>query len=586
MSLLRYAVAVLVVVTLSLAGCGGPPPINSTTKSTSDIIVAHGNGDFALKIGHLFDRLMMTTLVPQGGEVPAADARGYLDTLLLDTLTGMAADDVDLADNYLDRWTYRLRYHDFLLKTFFDEQARYRVNPDSADILEFYNQNLELFSYPAQVQLSHILITQAGLLASDDSSFFKSLTPEALEDTVRNLAHALYDSVQTGTDFGDLAMRFSHDEISNRKYGYIGWTPKGQYIDPFDSMAFNLDPLEAAEPYRDKDGWHLLYIEDKLPEGPVSLERDGVWEGVKTTLANVRIDSISTRLVDSLHQAMTIVYNEPLLDTNVYLVADSVWAGIANGRDTIDFRFLKNSEQTYRGRFKIPSTTPEVRRLMIQEVGVRFTIVKAAEDLGLDTLGYVRKERETLAHNTKKAILEKNRFDPSWKPQDSAVEAFYAANIKRYKFDQPYHVDRIVVNDSVLAVYLRDLAESGYEFTDLVKEYIPEEQGLRGRYETLGWLGKDEIDSTLYAAIQRTPFGGVSHPVSLRGEWHLLRVREVRQEQSRIQAWGAIVSELVRDYRWNALRTSLDSLKATYGVTVTGKLPPIFLPPVKDRMSR
>ena len=477
---LRYVVAVLLLAILTLSSCGGPPPINRTNKSTSAVNVARGDQDFALTVEPLFDRLMGTTLVPQGGQVPPVDARNFLDSLLLDTLTGLAAKDVDLDDHYLDRWTFRLRYHDFLLKAFFDQQVRYTLDADSAEILAFYDEHRDLFSYPEQVQLSHILLTKDGLLASHDSSHFKALTPAAFEDTLRNLAYALYDSVQAGADFGELAMSYSHDEISNKKYGYIGWTPKGQYIDPFDSVAFSLEPLETAEPYSDRDGWHLLYIEDKLPEGPVSLEREGVWEGVKTTLVNIRADSLSSILLDSLSRVMTVEFNEAILDTNVYLVEDSQWAGIANGRDTIDFRFLKNAEPTYRGRYKVASTTPEMKKLMIREVGLRFTIVKACEDLALDTLAYVRQERATLTHNTKKAILERGRFDPAWKPADTTVDSFYASHIDRYQFDRPYRVEQIVVNDSVLAVYLRDLAQSGYDFNGLAKEYIPQGEGLAG----------------------------------------------------------------------------------------------------------
>lgn len=584
MNQLRYAVAVLLLVVVTLASCGGPPAINAGNKEATDFLVAKGADGFQLPISVLFDRLYLTRLVPQGGQVPPEDVRGFLDTLLLDTLTGRAAEEVNLDNYYFDRWTYRLRYHDFLLKAFFDEQVRYKLDADSAEILDFYNQHLDLFSYPAQVQLSHILLTSAGLLVSDDSSYFKSLTPEALEDTVRNLAYGLYDSVQAGADFGDLAMRYSHDEVSNKKYGYIGWTTRGQYIDPFDSVAFNLEPLQAAEPYRDRDGWHLLYIQDKMAEGPVSLERDGVWDGVKTTLINVRADSISNILLDSLHREMTIEYNEPLLDTNVFLVEDSQWAGIANGRDTVDFRFLKNAEQNYRSRYRVANTTPDMKKLMIQEVGMRFTIVKAAEDLGIDTLGYVRRERATLAHNTRKAILERQRFDPAWKPTDSVADAFYVTHIDRYQFDQPYRVDRIVVNDSVPAVYLRDLAESGYDFAELVNDYIPEGEGLVGRYEPLGWVGAAELDSALYAAVQRTAVGQTSRPVPFHGEWHLYKLREARQEQSPLQARGAIVSELVRDYRLAALKASLAALMTKFGVTAATKLPAVFLPPVGDRL--
>ena len=95
-----------------------------------------------------------------------------------------------------------------------------------------------------------------------------------------------------------------------------------------------------------------------------------------------------------------------------------------------------------------------------------------------------------------------------------------------------------------------------------------------------------DVDSALYAASQRTPAGGVSRPVAINGEWHLVKVLELRQQQSLVQARGAIVSELVRAYRHAAIQAALDSLKTRMGVTVATKLPPFFLPPVGDRVLR
>ena len=161
--------------------------------------------------------------------------------------------------------------------------------------------------------------------------------------------------------------------------------------------------------------------------------------------------------------------------------------------------------------------------------------------------------------------------------------AFYASHIDRYQFDQPFDIAQIVVNDSVLAIYLKDLAESGYDFTTLVDEYIPEGEGLRGRYEVLGWIGPNEVDSGLYSAAKRTAVGQVSRPTLINGEWHLVKVREARQQQSLLQAKGNIVSELVRNYREAALARSLNELMARYHVTTAKKLPTFFLPPVPDR---
>lgn len=583
MPVYRYSCALFVCLVFLLTGCGGPPSINQENKATAEVVVASGDDGFSLAIEPLYDRLVKTTLVPQGGKVDSAAVREHVDSLLLDTLTGLAAQDVNIRDYYLDYWSYRLRYNDFLVSAFFDNLIRYKIETDSAEIRQFYEDNKEAFSYPEQVELYHILVTESGLLQSDDSSYYKSLDEATLDSAVEAYARSLYDSIQAGTDFGEIAFRYSHDEISNKKFGYIGWTRRGQYIDPFDSIAFSMDVPSVSEPYQDRDGWHILMIEDYLPEGPVALEREGVWDGVKETLVRSRVDSLSRILLDSLLQDVTYEYNEALLDTITFDVHDSLWAAVVNDLDTIDFRYLKQAEQNFTRRFRVPSATPDQKKLLLQEVAVRFVIARAANTLGVDTIAYVREERDRLRFLTAKSILEADRFDPAWRPDDSTLEAYYRDNPQLFHVEQPFRIAQIVVNDSVLAVYLRDLAASGYDFPSLVDEYIPDGEGFTGRYEEIGWVGPNDVDSAIYSAALATASGNVSRPAKTAEGWHLVKVLDHRRSQTYVEAKGAISVGMVRRYRREAIQAALNELIARYGIVVNEDLPDIYLLPVKDR---
>jgi parvulin-like peptidyl-prolyl isomerase len=77
-------------------------------------------------------------------------------------------------------------------------------------------------------------------------------------EVTHDRAMQLYDSIQTGADFAELAKDFSEDPGSAAQGGDLGWFPKGQMVKEFDRWVFAAEEGDLSEPIRTQYGWHII----------------------------------------------------------------------------------------------------------------------------------------------------------------------------------------------------------------------------------------------------------------------------------------------------------------------------------------
>lgn len=100
---------------------------------------------------------------------------------------------------------------------------------------------------PAQgeVNASHILLLTRGL--SDE---------DAAKQKVR--IDSIYNAIEAGADFADLATRLSQDPGSARQGGSLGWFGRGAMVAEFDSVSFALADGEISKPFTTSFGYHIV----------------------------------------------------------------------------------------------------------------------------------------------------------------------------------------------------------------------------------------------------------------------------------------------------------------------------------------
>ncbi len=91
------------------------------------------------------------------------------------------------------------------------------------------------------------------LQPTDEQVWARHILVETEED-----ANAIYERLQAGEDFAELAGELSQDTGSGAVGGDLGWFGRGAMVAPFEEAAFSLEVGEISEPVKSDFGYHII----------------------------------------------------------------------------------------------------------------------------------------------------------------------------------------------------------------------------------------------------------------------------------------------------------------------------------------
>jgi parvulin-like peptidyl-prolyl isomerase len=148
------------------------------------------------------------------------------------------------------------------------DQVTADVTVTDDEVQQYYDDNEEQFTTPESREVAHILV--------DD----------------KKLADDLYQQLQDGADFAELAKEHSTDTASAEQGGKLT-DVRGSFVPEFEDVAFALETGEIGEPVKSQFGWHIITaLEDTKPEAT-------------TPFAEVS-DTISEQLLDERKDALML----------------------------------------------------------------------------------------------------------------------------------------------------------------------------------------------------------------------------------------------------------------------------------------
>ena len=130
------------------------------------------------------------------------------------------------------------------------------VTVSDEDLRKYYDENIDAFITRGEREVAHILISPEKV--DDDASL----------EQARAKAQDLYDRIQKGESFSELAKTNSMDISSSKQGGDLGRFEKGLMGEVFEKTALSLKQGEVSQPVRTEFGFHLIkvtkLIEDKI----------------------------------------------------------------------------------------------------------------------------------------------------------------------------------------------------------------------------------------------------------------------------------------------------------------------------------
>lgn len=136
--------------------------------------------------------------------------------------------------------------------------------------------------------------------------------PAEQADSVEQLAEALIDSAQAGTDFAELARRHS-DGPSAERGGDLRWFSKGDMVPAFEEAVFALQDSGdvAEEPVRTRFGYHVIRLTGQREAEPMERAK------ARQQMMQQREQEAIQQEMDRLRGTATVRLNRDVVDVEL-----------------------------------------------------------------------------------------------------------------------------------------------------------------------------------------------------------------------------------------------------------------------------
>ncbi|MEN1728771.1 MAG: peptidyl-prolyl cis-trans isomerase [Pseudomonadota bacterium] len=288
-------------ITLALTACGSSEPAPDVLAQVGDVVITTDQYQEELEL-----RAAM-----RPGYYELAEHREELLEFLVNQQVQLNAarragipEERDFKDLYERMLIQRLRETRL-------EADLAEVSISDADIVSYYEANLDQFSRPERRQVALVRLSRPG---REDEAALQALRERAEE--ARAAALALPED--TG-HFGAVAVEYSDDRGSRYQGGVVGWlvdSDNVRYRLPADviSIAFEQQAIGDISPVIETgEALWLVRVVELDPARQQPLEQ--VREGIHHRLTRERAEALEEGLVDTLRDEETIVLNKALLDT-------------------------------------------------------------------------------------------------------------------------------------------------------------------------------------------------------------------------------------------------------------------------------
>ena len=164
-------------------------------------------------------------------------------------------------------------------------QLRQNAQISDAELKAQYQQNIQQYEVPNRVHAEHILLMTVG-------------KTDAEIEEIHQKAEDVLKQAKKGTNFEELAKKYSEDPGSKDKGGDLGWLMQGQTVPEFEKTAFGLEKGKISDLVKTQYGFHIIKVLDK--ETAHTKPFDEVKDSIKVPLLLAKADKLASDEADQL----------------------------------------------------------------------------------------------------------------------------------------------------------------------------------------------------------------------------------------------------------------------------------------------
>lgn len=298
-----------------------------------------------------------------------------------------------------------------------------------------------------EITVAHIMINKPQDASKTNEAF----------DKIKNI----YQKLQQGEKFEDLANQFSDDKTSAQKGGALGRIASGNLNSvAFEDASFSIKNVgDYTAPIETEFGWHIIKLLEKHPVKP--------FDEVKTDFENrIKRDERSKRIEESMNSKLEKKY-KPVVDYKLLNKATELI-----------------SEEFYQDKFEIPNNIDAFNKTAIT--------IQKKHISGVEFLNYIQAQQNAM-----------QRVKPIEKLKETLVKDFVSSNLNSYYDDN-------LENEFSEFRYVMDEYKEGLLLFDLMEKEIWQKAqtdtlGLEAFYQKNKdrYKWNERIDAVVASSVKR-----------------------------------------------------------------------------------
>lgn len=202
-----------------------------------------------------------------------------------------------------------------------------------SEILARYETDKEDYKRPERAVISYVQFPRSP--GDDDYA------------RVRLQIDSLYNELEAGADFAEMAREVSDDSESGKKGGDLNWFGEGKMVQPFSEATKKLENIgDISEPVKTQFGWHIIKLTDRRVADPGDSENEPIME-YRASHILLKVETSASTLATVEEKAN-------------YFIQDAVVYGFEESAEDFQLDIIETSPFAKGGLIRNLGSVPEI----------------------------------------------------------------------------------------------------------------------------------------------------------------------------------------------------------------------------------
>lgn len=545
-----YLFLTVFLVLLTVGGCG---------KKGDKVIATVG--DYAITADELnrnYERFRVTFSTSQD---EYNKRREILDTLIATRLLVQAAYEKNIDKLPEIEQIITANRDKFLLDALYQKHIASKINPNDAELKNFYDKQAH------KIRAFHILLNNA--------------------DT----AQMVYEKLQNGEDFEELAVKYSIDPSAKRNKGDLGYFTWGAMVDEFQQAAFAMKPGETSQPIKSQFGFHIINLREKVE----NVERESFDKAKNSIISQLRarkIHKVTADYFQEIKKKHKININKETCDylmekrENIYPPQllnsmpknDFDLAQLDQSEKDMILATFEDKQMTINDYLTRIKEIPENFRPDLNDYDSLAAVVfelKKLDILLIEATGEKLDQDKDFQEKIKlfkelnmADIMRNDSIDLPEPPNDAMLRGYYENNKEEFTTPAKIRLYEIYVGDELKAKKLAAEIKTLESFKENAAS-LTERPGLKNRDGDMGYIERDWFPE-VYDAANEIPIGTIAGPIFNNGKYSIIYVAD--KNQSKYQDFLSVKQKIFENIQKEQINRTIsrwvDSQKEKIEVTL------------------